>query len=413
MDGWRHALWDKTLKGTQKGKGFAVFNDNFRGAIKGDSDGWGRGFVTGENGKESAIATGVQGSVYDFTDSPLETINYVTVHDNLNLWDKILTTQGLREQMGFPELRNGSVIGGGTVEEALRGADPYRSVPARDVMASEVVKRSLLANGIILTSQGIPMIQAGDEFLRSKFGDHNSYRSGDAINAIRWSNKHKFRPIFDYYQGLISLRRNHPAFRMKTREQVEQHLQFLRCHDNLIVFILKDHANGDSWKNIIVIYNANRSDAEVDLPQATNGWKVAVDYCQAGTKALDLIAEDAVMIPGLSMMVLYEDERGYPRPVKTVEVHYERPNGDYEGWNLWVWGNGVREQRVNIDRMENGRAVFRIVVRASVQRIGYIVRLNQWEAKDIDGDRFIELPKEQKKAIVMIRSGVADEKMIS
>ncbi|MFD1908643.1 alpha-amylase family glycosyl hydrolase [Paenibacillus rhizoplanae] len=81
-------LASKTLKGVQRGKGYAVFNDNFRAAIKGDSDGWGKGFVTGEFGKEGAIASGVSGAIHEFTDAPTETVNYVTAHDNLNLWDK-------------------------------------------------------------------------------------------------------------------------------------------------------------------------------------------------------------------------------------------------------------------------------------------------------------------------------------
>ncbi|MEF9959725.1 MAG: hypothetical protein RR448_00810 [Niameybacter sp.] len=83
------------------------------------------------------------------------------------------------------------------------------------VLENETVKRSLLANGIVLTSQGIPFIHAGDEVLRSKYGDHNSYKSLDAINQIRWADKDKFEPVMDYYKGLIALRKQHLAFRME------------------------------------------------------------------------------------------------------------------------------------------------------------------------------------------------------
>ncbi len=103
---WRKCTSTRTtnFKGKSKGKGFAVFNDNFRNAIKGDSDGAGQGFATGASGKEGAIVAGVKGSVDDFTDSPSETINYVTAHDNLNLWDKIIKAKSKEKSCRF--LRN-------------------------------------------------------------------------------------------------------------------------------------------------------------------------------------------------------------------------------------------------------------------------------------------------------------------
>lgn len=137
-------------------------------------------------------------------------MNYVTAHDNLNLWDKVLTVQG-----GF--------------QDAISRANPYVNVDLENILCNETVRRSLLANGIILTSQGIPFLHAGDELLRSKFGDHNSYRSGDTINAIRWNMKSMFKPVFQYYKGLIELRRTHPAFRLHGRQEIERSLEFLRC----------------------------------------------------------------------------------------------------------------------------------------------------------------------------------------
>src|SRR5690606_5659511 len=130
---------------------------------------------------------------------------------------------------------------------------PYLHVNAHDVLGNETVKRSLLANGIVLTSQGIPFIHAGDEFIRSKYGDHNSYRSCDAINAIDWRNKAKFKEVNRYYQGLIKLRREHPAFRMRTRNDINSCLHILYKHDGVLAYKLGEYANGDAWKNIIVI----------------------------------------------------------------------------------------------------------------------------------------------------------------
>ncbi|MFD2876209.1 hypothetical protein ACFTAO_10050 [Paenibacillus rhizoplanae] len=102
---------------------------------------------------------------------------------------KILATRGLRGEAGLPDLEGGKLRGGGDLKAAVEQSNPYVGVDPENVLDNETVRRSLLANGIILTSQGIPFLHAGDELLRSKYGDHNSYRSPDCINAIRWENK--------------------------------------------------------------------------------------------------------------------------------------------------------------------------------------------------------------------------------
>jgi len=302
----------QTTKGSQKDKGFAVFNDNFRGAIKGDSDGSGKGFATGALGQEAAIVNGVKGSIDDFTNSPTETINYVTAHDNLNLWDKIITTEGLADKVGFLKLTDGKLSGDdakyASIEDAIdkKGSDPYKFIDKNNVLEDEAVKRDLLATGITFTSQGIPFIQAGDEFLKSKYGDHNSYRSPDIINQINWQNKKEFMPVFDYYKGLIELRKSHPAFKMNTKSAIQSNLVVLKQSDNIVVFQLKNYANGDSWKNIVVAYNGNNDDRVITLPSNDN-WNVVVNNIKAGNSILSKTNGNSVTVKGLSMMVLYDE----------------------------------------------------------------------------------------------------------
>jgi len=72
-----------------------------------------------------------------------------------------------------------------------------------------------LALSIVLTSQGISFLHAGTEFLRSKKGNENSY-NGDSISAIVWSLKIKNKDVFDYVKALIKIRKEHPAFGMRT-----------------------------------------------------------------------------------------------------------------------------------------------------------------------------------------------------
>ncbi|SCN24518.1 Pullulanase precursor [Clostridium sp. N3C] len=288
----------QTLKGSQKDKGFAVFNDNFRGAIKGGSDDKTTGFANGASGKEAAIVEGVRGSIYDFTNSPSESINYVTAHDNLNLWDKFLNTS----------------------PEGIDKEDPYKDIDLNNVLANTTVKQTLLANGIILTSQGIPFFQAGDEFIKTKYGDHNSYKSPDSINKISWENKEKFKEVFDYYKGLIELRKSHPAFRMNTKAAVESNLEVKKANGNVVVFQLKNYANGDTWKNIVVIYNANTTSQEVQLPFSAS-WKVVVNGQKAGVEVLSEIDGNKVTVEPISMMVLYDEaEEAYESIPTTIEL---------------------------------------------------------------------------------------------
>lgn len=287
----------QNFKGTQKDQGYAVFNDNIRGAIKGGSDDASTGFATGATGKEADIAKGVIGSITDFANRPSESINYVTAHDNLNLWDKMM------------KVANQDIT-----------TDPHAIITEDNALQNEWVKRCLLANGIVLTSQGIPFLHAGEEMLRSKYGNHNSYKSPDSINQIRWELKDQYKPVFDYYQGLIELRKAHPAFKMNTKAAIEQNLQVYKTEDNIVAFQLKNYANNDSWKNIVVIYNSNNAAKEVSLPSSAS-WNVVVDDQAAGVETLRTITGAQVTVAPLSMMVLYDEAEGeYTPTVTSIET---------------------------------------------------------------------------------------------
>jgi pullulanase len=274
----------QTLPGAQKNLGFAVFNDRFRGAIKGGSDDASRGFATGQPGTEAGIVQGLLGSVRDFTAAAGESVNYVTAHDNLNLWDKIVCSLGLDP-----------------------AADPYAVLDGdRYLFEYDAVKSVLLANGIILTSQGIPFFQAGDEFLRSKFGDRNSYASPDSINKIRWENAGKFRRVSDYYAGLIRLRREHPAFRMDRPSDIEEKITVISAADHIVAFTIGPHAAGDSWRTIFTAYNGGETPKTLDLPKSAARWYQTVTPQAAGVKTLAEITNGRVSLPPLTMAVLHD-----------------------------------------------------------------------------------------------------------
>jgi len=263
-----------TVKGTQKGEGFAVFNDNFRDALKGPWYNIDPGFLqSGIN--FTGVKKGIIGSITDFADSPQEVINYVVCHDGRTLWDHLKAT-----------MQNDSTI----TDEQFKAMDK-------------------LAAAILFTSQGVPFIHGGQEFLRSKFGSHNSYNQPDEINKVRWELKKTNHDIFRYYKGLIKLRKEHPMFRMTSREEIENNLIFLDAMGfsvptNCIAYKLKRGNLGDVWKEILVLINPNHKQTTFQIPH--DEWQMVVDEAQAGTESFRTVKTKTVKIAPISAMVLYK-----------------------------------------------------------------------------------------------------------
>ena len=228
-------------KGSQKGLGIAVFNDDIRNAIKGDNDGIELGFVNGGKGLKRDVMVGIAGTIEysdeigGFTDSPAESINYVSSHDNLCLFDKFVKS------------------------------NPHNTEEQRERM-------SRLALSIVLTSQGIPFIQGGTEILRTKLGDHNSFKSGDEVNRITWSNKNRFLDTYNYIKDLISFRKSQRVMTLDNKEDVINHLRFIDTPENVIAYLLTSPYQGD-YQNIFIIHNADLKEIELQLPYEGQ-WKV-------------------------------------------------------------------------------------------------------------------------------------------
>ncbi|NLK09054.1 MAG: type I pullulanase [Firmicutes bacterium] len=274
----------KGLKGNVRElPGTGVFNDDLRDGLRGHVFFAEQpGFINGGVGKEESVKLGIVGAVrHDQVDygsviythepwaaEPAQSINYAEAHDNLTLWDKL--------------------------------AAVCPNAESTDLMAMQK-----LCGAIILTSQGIPFLHAGMEFLRTKMGDANSYKSPDHINWIDWGLKQKHYDIFQYYRGLITLRRYHPAFRMTQSIDIQNHLRFLNVQSgNLLAYSLGGNANNDSWKTIVVIFNANQIEKSVTLP--ADDWIVVVNQHKAGTSVLDKIEGRQAVAPAMSALVLVD-----------------------------------------------------------------------------------------------------------
>jgi pullulanase len=280
----------QTTKGRQRNLGFSVFNDHFRDAIRGNNSfpHPSRAYVTGEMSALDKIINGVMGAINDFAASPAECINYVAAHDDYCLWDHIIAASG----HVFPQP---------CIPERLD------HIPVENQLNDPRVRRIVLALGIILTSQGIPFIHAGDEMIRTKYGNHNSYNSPDQINMIRWDWKKNHNEVYQYIKGLVKLRREHQAFRMTSRDQILSHFRRLMTPDRVTAFLLVNHANGDKWGNIVVIYNPHLKSQVICLPPGE--WTVVVNEKEAGTTITKTginTASGCINVPPVSLMVMHD-----------------------------------------------------------------------------------------------------------
>jgi len=170
---------------------------------------------------------------------------------------------------------------------------------------SEEVRKQMhkLSSSILLTSQGIPFLHAGQEFMRTKYGDHNSYKSPDSINQMDWLRRAAFNNEVEYMKGLIDLRKKYPAFRMTSAEQIKKHIAFIDVPKNVVAYTLDGKGSGNKSDSFIVAHNANREAVDITLP-SKGPWKVLVDGKQAGSKTLYVIHDNKIKVPALSSLVL-------------------------------------------------------------------------------------------------------------
>ena len=187
-----------------------------------------------------------------------------------------------------------------TLWDKLRIANPTAS-------EAELIKMDALSNTIVFTSQGVPFLAIGDDFLRTKKGSSNSYNLPDSINQIDWGRKAKYAAVAAFYRQLLALRRAHPAFRLPTQELIARHLEFLPgLPPGTIAYQLKDHAGGDAWQTITVLFNGGRQPATVPVPAGS--YKVVLRGLEIKPSGLETLRAEAggVAVPGYSALVLVQ-----------------------------------------------------------------------------------------------------------
>jgi pullulanase len=249
--------------GAQRGTRIAVFNNDVNNAVVGNAlGGTEPGYVTSEGsvGRITVVRaiagdTCFNNTAFGTMANPDETINYVSCHDNFTLWDHVrLCTSKL------------------AVTD-----DRWTDDAWRDGTWRKMVK---LALTIVLTCQGIPFLQGGDEFLRTKgkenlFISGNSDTAGDVVNQFDWSRIGTYVDVHDYCKGMVQLRRTHPAFRIRKPSKIRKRLRFLSVPDGRSINfqLIEGIKNGDVWDTIQVILNPTANPVEI---AATGAWKIVV-----------------------------------------------------------------------------------------------------------------------------------------
>ena len=224
-----------------------IFCDDTRDAIKGGCF----------NAREPGYVEGKPGSFWDVggavaawcrsdrlpPHAPSQIVSYVSAHDNFTLWDKLLCVRYER-----PE---------------FTASDPV------------ALAQNRLAAGIYLTSFGLPFLQAGEEFARTKKGVGNSYRSSPALNRLDWARAGQYHALVDYYRGLLALRAAFPRLGTTDRHAPEA-LQFFSLEQPLVGWTLPA-APGDGawWRALCVFYNPTGTSRVVPLPAGQ--WKLLSD----------------------------------------------------------------------------------------------------------------------------------------
>lgn len=263
-------------------KRIACFNDNLRDAIKGnvfsDSD---RGFVSGKANLEETIKFGIVGAIehrdidyskviynkHPWANESFQSINYDSCHDNYTLWDKL-------------------------------------SLANKDASKEDLIDMNKLSAAIVLTSQGIPFINSGEELLRTKKKengeyDGNSYRSSDSVNKIYWNTKKENKDIFDYYRELISLRKNHNVFNIGSKEKINKYLKFIDENKfseigNLVAYTIECDDIDKYWSKVLVAFNGSNMDKYIELDD--KGWEVILDKDKVRESGIEYIEGSRVRI---------------------------------------------------------------------------------------------------------------------
>jgi len=219
------------LRGTR----WSAWNNDFRYAAKDFVRGW---------GNRDWLKKSIFGSVNTWALNPLQPVNYLESHDDMAFMDEISSNPG----------------------------HDGRKLNDRDVDLNR------LAATILFTSLGKAMLYEGQEFLRSKWGIQNTYNRGDAVNAIRWTDRDRplARQALDYYTGLVQLRMSEEgaAFRVAQRPP-KSYYRWLLPDDPKVMGYIVNVPHLHAGRGFAVLLNADDSEQNIEMElRGPSAWRM-------------------------------------------------------------------------------------------------------------------------------------------
>ena len=272
---------------TSKMPGIAAFSDEMRDALRGPWDSNSKAaFLGGVKGNEESLKFGIVGAIQHpgvdyskvnyskapYANEPTQMIAYVSCHDDMCLVDRL--------------------------KASVKG-----------ITIDELIRLDLLAQTVVMTSQGVPFLLSGEEMLRDKKGVHNSYESPDSINHLDWDNLERYPQVMDYYKGLIALRKAHPAFHMGSADSadlVRRNLDFLPTENCLVAYHINGrNVPGEQWGDIYVAFNAHKRARSIEVPDGTYTIVCRNIKCDANGIATVKTKGGKVTVPAQSALIIH------------------------------------------------------------------------------------------------------------
>ena len=269
---------------TSKMPGIAAFSDEMRDALRGPWDSDKRSaFLGAIRGHEESLKFGIVGAIQHpgvdyskvnyskapYATEPTQMIAYVSCHDDMCLVDRL--------------------------KASIKGID-----------TDALIRLDLLAQTVVMTSQGVPFMLSGEEMLRDKKGVHNSYESPDEINHLDWDNLQRYPQVMNYYKGLIAMRKAHPAFHMGSADMVRRNLDFIDTRDNFVVYHINGrNVPGETWGDIYVAFNSGKSARSIDVPPGKYTIVCYKTDCKPDGIAVYAVGNNKVTIPAQSAYIIH------------------------------------------------------------------------------------------------------------
>ena len=263
--------------------GIAAFSDEMRDALRGPWDSNSKAaFLGGVKGNEESIKFGIVGAIrhpgVDYTKvnyskapyalEPTQMIAYVSCHDDMCLVDRL--------------------------KASVKG-----------ITIDELIRLDLMAQTVVMTSQGVPFLLSGEEMLRDKKGVHNSFESPDSINHLDWDNLERYPQVMEYYKNLIAMRKAHPAFHMGSADMVRRNLDFLPGGNCLVAYHINGrNVPGETWGDIYVAFNAHKRARTIEVPAGE--YTVVTRNIKCDPAGITTVRSDGkVTIPAQSALILH------------------------------------------------------------------------------------------------------------